>query len=84
MRKASIVLIIVFFLISTAAFCLADEKKDHVCFRALDSNDDDMVTFEEFEKAYGNDREKFNAADTDNDGKLTHDEYHEILGGGSQ
>ena len=83
MRKASTVLLILFFLISTAAFCLADEKNDHVCFRALDSNDDDMVTFEEFEKAYGDDREKFNVADTDEDGKLTHDEYHELLGHGS-
>ena len=84
MRKASTALLILFLLISTVAFCLADEKKDHACFRALDSDQDDMVTFQEFEKAYGNDRQKFNDADMDEDGKLTHDEYHEFLGHGSQ
>ena len=84
MRKASTAMLILFLLISTVAFCLADEKNDHVCFRALDSDQDDMVTFQEFEKAYGNDRQKFNDADMDEDGKLTHDEYHEFLGHGSQ
>jgi hypothetical protein len=42
-----------------------------------------MVTFQEFAKFYGNDKEKFNDADMDEDGKLTHDEYHDILGDGS-
>ena len=83
MKKTSAVLLITFFLTSSVGLCLANETKDHVCFRVLDSNKDDMVTFQEFEKFYGNDKEKFNDADMDEDGKLTHDEYHNILGHGS-
>ena len=83
MKKTSAILLITIFLTSSVALCLADENKDHVCFRVLDSNKDDMVTFQEFEKFYGNDKEKFNDADMDEDGKLTHDEYHNILGHGS-
>jgi Ca2+-binding EF-hand superfamily protein len=83
MKKTSAILLITIFLTSSVALCLANEKKDHVCFRVLDSNKDGMVTFQEFEKFYGNDKEKFNDADMDEDGKLTHDEYHNILGHGS-
>jgi Ca2+-binding EF-hand superfamily protein len=83
MQKTVTVLFITIFLTLSVALCLADENKDHVCFRVLDSNKDGYVTFEEFDKHYGNDREKFNKADTDEDGKLTHDEYHHILGQGS-
>ena len=83
MKKTSAILLITIFLTSSVALCLADENKDHVCFRVLDSNKDGMVTFQEFEKFYGNDKEKFNDADMDEDGKLTHDEYHNILGHGS-
>ena len=83
MKKTSAILLITIFLTSSVALCLADENKDHVCLRVLDSNKDDMVTFQEFEKFYGNDKEKFNDADMDEDGKLTHDEYHDILGDGS-
>ncbi len=83
MKKTSAILLITIFLTSSVALCLADEKKDHVCFRVLDTNKDGMVTFQEFKKFYGNDKEKFNDADMDEDGKLTHDEYHDILGDGS-
>ena len=81
--KTSIILLIVIFLSSSVALCLADESKDHVCFRVLDSNKDGTVTFQEFEQVYENDKEKFNKADVNKDGKLTHDEYHDILGQGS-
>ena len=81
--KISIILLIVIFLTSSVALCLADESKDHVCFRVLDSNKDGTVTFQEFEQVYENDKEKFNKADVNKDGKLTHDEYHDILGHGS-
>ena len=81
--KTSAILLIVIFLTSSVALCLADENKDHVCFRVLDLNKDGMVTFQEFEQFYENDKEKFNEADVDKDGKLTHDEYHNILGHGS-
>ncbi len=42
-----------------------------------------MVTFQEYEKYFGNDKTKFNEADLDKDGQLTHDEYHNLLGHGS-
>ena len=83
MKKTATVLLITIFLILSVAICLADENKDHVCFRVLDSNEDGNVTFQEFEKYYGNDQKKFNKADMDEDGKLTHDEYHDLLGHGS-
>ena len=83
MKKTATVLLIAIFLILSVTICLADENKDHVCFRVLDSNKDGNVTFQEFEKYYGNDQKKFNTADMDEDGKLTHDEYHDLLGHGS-
>jgi len=83
MKKTSAILLTTIFLTLSVALCLANEKEDHVCFRVLDSNKDGMVTFQEFEKFYENDKEKFNDADMDEDGKLTHDEYHNILGHGS-
>jgi Ca2+-binding EF-hand superfamily protein len=58
-------------------------KKKHVRFRVLDLNKDGYVTFEKFDKYFGNDKEKFNNADKNEDGKLTHDEYHHFLGHGS-
>ncbi len=61
----------------------AAEDKDHICFRALDADQDGLVTFAEFEKYYGSDEASFKAADADQDGKLTHDEYHDLLGHGS-
>lgn len=71
------------FLSCPASLCPADDDKGHVCFRSLDSNQDGIVTYQEFEKYYGNDEEKFNQADADKDGKLTHNEYHDLLGHGS-
>jgi hypothetical protein len=61
----------------------ADETRDHVCFRALDTDKDGRVTFEEFARHYGADEARFKAADTDRDGRLTHDEYHALLGHGA-
>jgi hypothetical protein len=61
----------------------ADETKDHVCFRALDTDKDGLVTMDEFARHYGNDEARFQAADADRDGRLTHDEYHNLLGHGA-
>ena len=61
----------------------AEDTKDHICFRALDADQDGLVTLAEFEKYYQDDEAKFKAADADQDGKLTHDEYHDLLGHGS-
>ena len=83
MNKLCVLLIIASFLTVPTSLSLADEKKDHICFRTLDSNQDDMVTFQEYEKYFGNDKAKFNEADLDKDGQLTHDEYHNLLGHGS-
>lgn len=83
MKKTFAVLLLACFLTIPAAVIWADEEKDHVCFRVLDANDDDVVTFEEFEKVYKDGQKSFDRADEDKDGKLTHDEYHTILGHGS-
>lgn len=83
MKKSIANLLLTLLLVSTAALAMADEKKDHVCFRTLDADKDGMVTMEEFAKVYGDDQQKFNQADVDQDGQLNHDEYHGILGHGS-
>ena len=83
MNKMCVLFIIASFLTLATSLCFADEKKDHICFRTLDSNQDDMVTFQEYEKYFGNDKAKFKEADLDKDGQLTHDEYHNLLGHGS-
>lgn len=83
MKRRCAILLVASLLMVPAIPGGADEKKDHVCFRALDADQDGMVTFEEFEKHYGVDEAQFKAADTDQNGKLTHDEYHRLLGHGS-
>ena len=83
MNKICVLFIIASFLNVPTSLCWADERKEHICFRTLDSNQDDMVTFQEYEKYFGNDKAKFNEADLDKDGQLTHDEYHNLLGHGS-
>ena len=75
--------ILAFMLTVSAVPAGADETKDHVCFRALDTDKDGLVTLEEFARHYGDDEAQFRAADTDRDGRLTHDEYHDLLGHGS-
>ena len=83
MMKKMTILLIGIIVFSSIPLALADENKDHVCFRALDENQDGEVTLQEFERFYKNADEKFKAADADRDGKLTHDEYHDSLGHGS-
>jgi Ca2+-binding EF-hand superfamily protein len=83
MKRIGVILMLVSFLAVPAFPCWADEQKDHVCFRAMDADNDGKVTFQEFGKYYGDDKAKFSAADLDEDGHLTHDEYHDLLGHGS-
>jgi hypothetical protein len=83
MKTKIISFVVTIFLTALVGFSLADEKEDHVCFRVLDSNNDGVVTYQEFEKVYGDKKDKYDAADLDEDGKLTHDEYHDLLGHGS-
>lgn len=66
--------------ISPLSQSFADNSaEDHICFKRIDSNHDNIATFQEFEKFYGNDPGKFQKMDQDNNGKLTHDEYEEYL-----
>ena len=60
-----------------------EEEKGHICFKTIDSNKDNKVTFEEFVKYLGDDRERFTSVDQNEDGELTHEEYHESLGHGA-
>lgn len=83
MKTIGVIFLLAPLLVLPAYPCWADEKKDHVCFRAIDVDNDGKVTLQEFEKYYGDDKAKFNAADLDKDGHLTHDEYHDLLGHGS-
>jgi len=79
-KKAIAMFLMNIFIISPTILCGADKQKDHVCFRAIDSDKDGSVTFQEFEKFFENEEEKFSKADLDKDGKLSHDEYHNTLG----
>lgn len=83
MKKLAAIFVIIVLFTAAATLCPAAEKKGHVCFRVVDADQDGEVTFQEFEKVYGNDPETFESADIDKDRKLTHDEYHQMLGHGS-
>jgi Ca2+-binding EF-hand superfamily protein len=83
MKTLSVMLLVATVLTVPVSLCGADENKDHICFRAMDADNDGKVTFQEFAKFYGDDRGKFNSADLNQDGRLTHDEYHDLLGHGS-
>ena len=63
--------------------CSKKEKEGHICFRTIDSNKDGVVTFQDFQKYYGDDKVKFNSIDLNKDGKLNHEEYHKSLGHGA-
>ena len=83
MKRLTVFFLILILSITAAKFCLAHGKKNHPCFRIVDSNKDGEVTFQEFEKFFGNDTERFKAADFDKNGILTHNEYHKLFGHGS-
>lgn len=61
----------------------SEEEKGHICFMTIDADENGEVTFEEFVKHLGDDRDKFNSVDQNEDGILTHEEYHDFLGHGS-
>jgi len=83
MKKLTVFILMIIISIISANLCLANEKKNHTCFRIVDSDKDGEVTFQEFEKFFGKDHERFKEADLDKNGTLSHDEYHELLGHGS-
>ena len=68
----------------SAPLCFSvEEEKGHICFKDIDSNGDNRVTFNEFAKYLGDDRERFSSVDQNQDGELTHEEYHDSLGHGA-
>jgi len=80
MKNYIILSMALFTLISPLSFCFAgDSGEDHICFTRIDADQNDIATFEEFKKFYGDDLEKFKKMDQDDDGQLTHDEYEEYL-----
>ena len=83
MKKTLFFAIVVIIIFISNAFCLGNEKKDHVCFRIIDADKDGIVTLQEFTKIFGDDKSKFDEVDLNNDEKLSHDEYHQALGHGS-
>ena len=56
--------------------------KELLQWRIMDSDKDGHVTFQEFEKYFGIDHEKFKEIDLNKDGKLSHNEYHKFVGHG--
>ena len=80
-RFIKVVLTAVLVLCITGVYSHAEEE--HVCFRAVDADENGEVTYPEFEKVYENGREKFDRIDTDQNGIIAHDEYHKSLGHGS-
>jgi hypothetical protein len=82
-KKQFIWSVIVVTLLIPNAVCFGGESKDHICFRAIDTDQDGKVTFEEFKVVLGDDKEKFKTVDLNQDGTLSHDEYHQYLGHGS-
>ena len=83
MQKTALILWFVISLVIPTAYCAAAEKNDHVCFRSLDTDNDGLVTLDEFAVVFENAEETFKAADADKDGRLTHEEYHDLLGHGA-
>ncbi len=78
-KTLAIIITTILILFSLSPGFAGDESENHICFKQVDSNHDEIVTFQEFEKFYGNDPERFQAMDQDNDKKITHDEYEEYL-----
>jgi len=84
MNKFLLLCLVVITIFISNTFCLANEEKDHICFRVVDKDKDGKVTFQEFINVFGDDKTKFEAIDLNDDGNLTHDEYHQSLGHGAE
>jgi len=70
------------FILAPLCFSM-EQEKGHICFYTIDSNGDNRVSFKEFVKYLGDDRERFTSIDRNQDGELTHEEYHDSLGHGA-
>ena len=87
MKPVLMIFLIAAVIFVSAPLCFSceeeEEEKGHICFNTIDSNKDSRVTFEEFVKYLGDDRERFTSVDQNEDGELTHEEYHISLGHGA-
>ena len=84
MKSISVIYLTAAAIFVSAPLCFSvEEDKGHICFNTIDSNKDNRVTFEEFVKYLGDDRERFTRVDQNEDGELTHEEYHDSLGHGA-
>jgi hypothetical protein len=83
LKKQATWFVIIVTLLIPNPVCFGVESKDHICFRAIDTDQDGKVTFEEFRTVLGDDQEKFKTVDVNQDGTLSHDEYHQSLGHGA-
>ena len=71
------------FVLALRVFAFSTEPAPHVCFRAIDANQDGKVDFREFKEIFSDaEKQDFDAIDSDRDGVLSHDEYHDSLGHG--
>ena len=83
MRKSCVYCLVLIAILGSLSVCYGNEKKGHICFRAIDADNDGTVTFQEFNKIFGENKKQFDEIDLNGDGKLSHDEYHESLGHGA-
>lgn len=87
MKSVFMICLIAAAFVVSAPLCFSceeeEEEKGHICFNTIDSNKDSKVTFEEFVKYLGDDKEGFTRVDQNGDGELTHEEYHISLGHGT-
>ena len=83
MKKCLFICLVFTTFLTFNTLCFGDEKKDHICFRSVDADKNGKVTYQEFEKVFGNDKAKFQAIDDNKDGILSHSEYHKSLGHGA-
>ena len=84
MKSVFMICLVAAAVFSVGPWALAvEEEKGHICFKTIDADENGEVTFEEFVKHLGDDRDKFNSVDQNEDGKLTHEEYHDSLGHGA-
>lgn len=83
MKNCALLGLIVFTIFMSYSVCIGSEDKSHICFRSIDTNNDGTVTFQEFRKVFGDDKETYDEVDLNRDGKLSHDEYHQALGHGA-
>ena len=71
------------FVLALRVVAFSTEPAPHVCFRAVDTNQDGKVDFREFKEVFSDaEKQDFDEIDSDRDGVLSHEEYHDSLGHG--